>query len=665
VIVPKVIRGTLDGNGNLSVSLPATDDPDLDVIGWTYTVTEHVADAGRPPFQIEVPYSATSIDLSTVAPAVSLPVAVQTALTRYDIGVTVASEAEAAKSADLAAPTGAGLVGVQVGTASRTVAAKLGEVVSVKDFGAVGDGVTDDTAAFNAMTAYLRARMVDTPDYDYAPVALVIPPAAYAVSSWDLTGLLIQNVHVIAHGAVLVANTAGKHVVDALDSRYIKFHGLMVYSASGVVAKSGLQVGPRGGGTCGNFLLSDITIAGYFASAPYMNLGAETTQLRNARFIQRSTDPNAFAQICDGLSTYLPTSDYVTVTRSAGQVLSFTANSYNACQLRNEGGGSASYLGGSVGWEFDKGCYHLSYNDSAFVVYGTLANRSAKLALRGSFEAKQTDTPTVGNTGLKYIVTFANDGTNTAIDGFALETSNMQAQTAVLRVTGGGTCRVSDADIRVHAIEQPAAVLFGSGSLAVDGLVMTQTASKANFGALSSFNGIADVDAYTSLASLPTAGGYTVYSRSDNTVYHGGAQEFPSAITSFTPVATFATPGDLSVSYTTQTGKYFKIGKLVFVQLSLTFTPTYTTASGEFRISGMPGSAASGALDNGLELVNGSTGFTYPASCTWASARLPQNSSFIRLYGHGSGVASTVLQAAQVPSGTAKTITISGCYLAA
>lgn len=57
-------------------------------------------------------------------------------------GVTVAS------SGDVLAANA-----VIAGSVARTVAAKLGETVSVKDFGAVGDGVTDDSPAISAAFA--------------------------------------------------------------------------------------------------------------------------------------------------------------------------------------------------------------------------------------------------------------------------------------------------------------------------------------------------------------------------------------------------------------------------------------------------------------------------------------------------------------------------------
>lgn len=56
----------------------------------------------------------------------------------------------------------------------------------------------------------------------------------------------------------------------------------------------------------------------------------------------------------------------------------------------------------------------------------------------------------------------------------------------------------------------------------------------------------------------------------------------------FTPTISAATPGDLSVSYVSRGGTYRKIGGLVFIHIGLNFALTYTTASGELIISGLP-----------------------------------------------------------------------------
>lgn len=111
-------------------------------------------------------------------------------------------DSEAAKSAALAASSGSSLVGyTSAGTGAqlRTVQAKLRDVVSAKDFGAVGDGVTNDTVALKAA-------------FDYAiPLALPVElEGTYLVSGpiQPYASRASGSVHIVCKGHVVI-NVSG------------------------------------------------------------------------------------------------------------------------------------------------------------------------------------------------------------------------------------------------------------------------------------------------------------------------------------------------------------------------------------------------------------------------------------------------------------------------
>ena len=65
VIIPATLTATLDVNGHFSITVPATDDPDINPTGWTYQVSENFV--GGRKYSIFAPLG-TTVDLSAVAP---------------------------------------------------------------------------------------------------------------------------------------------------------------------------------------------------------------------------------------------------------------------------------------------------------------------------------------------------------------------------------------------------------------------------------------------------------------------------------------------------------------------------------------------------------------------------------------------------------------------
>lgn len=73
IVYPVPFTVNLDGTGSFSVVLPATNDPDLTPIGWTYTVVEDINGSSQSrTFDIQIPYDTPgfTIDMADIFPAV-------------------------------------------------------------------------------------------------------------------------------------------------------------------------------------------------------------------------------------------------------------------------------------------------------------------------------------------------------------------------------------------------------------------------------------------------------------------------------------------------------------------------------------------------------------------------------------------------------------------
>lgn len=134
-----------------------------------------------------------------------------------------------------------------------------------------------------------------------------------------------------------------------------------------------------------------------------------------------------------------------------------------------------------------------------------------------------------------------------------------------------------------------------------------------------------------------------------------------NGFSSWTPTVTFSTPGNLSVSYSAQSGSYFIVGKFCWINLDLRFTPTYTTSSGTLIVQGFPLTLQN--LSNpgygGILVQNGFPGgvvaaFPYPASTTFIVPQIPGGTSNMVLGAMGSGTDISLLGTVQFPSGTAR-----------
>ena len=127
----------------------------------------------------------------------------------------------------------------------------------------------------------------------------------------------------------------------------------------------------------------------------------------------------------------------------------------------------------------------------------------------------------------------------------------------------------------------------------------------------------------------------------------------------WTPVLTFATLGNLSVTYSGQTGTYLKIGKTVIIWFNLTTSAfTHTTASGNCEVTGVPFTSGLGFAGRGALSWQGITKASYTDMCP----SVVTATTLMRLAGMGSGQAVVNITAADMPTGGTVAFTGNAIY---
>ena len=129
----------------------------------------------------------------------------------------------------------------------------------------------------------------------------------------------------------------------------------------------------------------------------------------------------------------------------------------------------------------------------------------------------------------------------------------------------------------------------------------------------------------------------------------------------WTPQFTFATLGNLSVTYSVQVATYSKVNNLVTVNCVVTTSAfTHTTASGDFRIIGLPFTAKNTANLRavGSMLFSGIT----KAGFTQFTPRSTAGSATVTFIASASATGTSTVSATDVPSGGTPAITFSMTY---
>jgi len=252
----------------------------------------------------------------------------------------------------------------------RTLVDRADDVVNVKDFGAKGDGITDDAAAINAAINYLRTgRTVGGEIAGH----LVFPQGRYVVNSTiNLTRIRSRYVEIDGGGAVLLGKAAGKPVVDALGTRYLRIRDLSIEGDATQVPSIGIQIGRTDTterDSSDNITLDAVFVSGFFSFTALYNLNAETSMFNRIDLWNSYSGPGSYSLVQDGLNHWKAHSEFVIEKAPIDTPQSFNENLFINADIRHFGGGTPIWMAQTARHQFVNSYAANTKGTNAVVLY--------------------------------------------------------------------------------------------------------------------------------------------------------------------------------------------------------------------------------------------------------------------------------------------------------
>lgn len=414
------------------------------------------------------------------------------------------------------------------------------QYASVKDYGAKGDGTTDDTTALQAAIT------------DNLNGAIFLPPGTYKVTS---ALSVVGSISIYGAGRDASTITWASTTMDVFDvqsATAVHFADLEFDGPSSATAGAMIKLAHSSSGV--NYFSSfrNCTFSRGYDQIRTVSAAAWTiencyftTFVRRAVTVESANTPDAGDSAIYG--------DCVFANGIAGSVGIYHISSGGLKVVGNKFNGSGAYA------------YQMQLTGGVSTSILLFTGNSIE---NHTTAAMKFDSAGGGGTAYSQIVI---TGNQFALHPYFIDMSTTTAFLSKVCIVGNtfslnssGTYAINMGNVNGYEIANN--VISGGGGGTPTGIALGSLCSNGQLGA-NTFN------------SLTT----NISDASSST------QDFYSKQGTWTPVLTFDTPGNLSVSYTTQLGFYTKTGNVVNVWFNVvTSAFTHTTASGNLKLTGLP-----------------------------------------------------------------------------